>query len=334
MDLTTHYMGLALKNPLVPSASPQSHTLDNMRRMEEAGAAAVVMFSIFEEQIHHDAEALEHLLTAGTESFSEALSYFPIAGDYQVGPEQYLDLIHKATGALRIPVIASLNGVSHEGWIDYARRIQEAGAHGLELNVYYVATDMKLKGTQVEDMYLDVLKAVKMAVHIPVAVKLSPFFSSTAHIARKLDKAGANALVLFNRFYQPDFNLETLEVEPSLVLSKPEEIRLPLRWIAILRGRLKASLGATTGVHSGREVVKYLLAGADAVMTTSALLEKGIGYLATLLKELEVWMEANEYESVSQMKGAMSQQRVANPAAFERANYIRALEAYKAPYSA
>lgn len=334
MDLTTDYMGLALKNPLVPSSSPQSHTLDNMRRMEEAGAAAVVMFSIFEEQIHHDAEALEHLLTAGTESFSEALSYFPVAGDYQVGPEQYLELIHKAAGALRIPVIASLNGVSHEGWIDYARRIQEAGAHGLELNVYYVATDMKLKGTQVEDMYLDVLKAVKMAVHIPVAVKLSPFFSSTAHIAHKLDKAGADALVLFNRFYQPDFNLETLEVEPSLVLSKPEDIRLPLRWIAILRGRLKASLGATTGVYSGREVVKYLLAGADAVMTTSALLEKGIGHLATLLKELETWMEANEYESVSQMKGAMSQQRVANPAAFERANYIRALEAYKAPYSA
>ncbi len=334
MDLTTKYMGLELKNPLVPSASPLSQKVDDIRRMEDAGAAAVVMFSIFEEQIHHDAAALEHLLSAGAESFAEALSYFPGATDYRIGPDQYLTLIQQAAQAVGIPIIGSLNGVSHAGWVDYARRIQDAGAKALELNVYYIPTDPSMTGAAVEKKYIEVLQAVKSAVTIPVAIKLSPFFSSVANMARKLVRAGADGLVLFNRFYQPDFNLEELTVEPSLVLSTSEEIRLPLRWIAILHGKVKkASLAATTGVHTGKDVAKYLLAGADVAMTTSALLKHGVGHIRTMLTELTQWMESKEYASVKQMKGAMSQKKVDNPAAFERANYIKALESYKAKYT-
>jgi dihydroorotate dehydrogenase (fumarate) len=333
MDLRTKYMGLELKNPLVPSASPLSQKLEDIKKMEDAGAAAVVMFSIFEEQIHHDAEALDHLLTAGTESFAEALSYFPDAGQYSVGPEGYLDLINKASQSVQIPIIGSLNGVSHEGWVDYAKKIQEAGAKGIELNVYYLATNPRMSSSNVEKMYIEVLKAVKAAVTIPVAIKLSPFFSSIPNVAKKLARSGADALVLFNRFYQPDFNLDDLSVEPSLVLSTSDELRLPLRWIAILHKKVKTSLAATTGIHTGTDMAKCILAGADVTMTTSALLKRGIGHISTMLSELTTWMEAKEYESVKQMKGVLSQKKVDNPAAFERANYIKILEAYKPQYT-
>lgn len=332
MDLSTTYMGLKLKNPIVPSASPLSQRVEDIARLEDAGAAAVVMFSIFEEQIQHDAEALDHLMSAGTESFAESLSYFPQAGDYHIGPEAYLDLVHKATQKVGIPIIGSLNGISAEGWVDYAKKIEQAGAKGLELNTYYIATDANLTGTDVEALYLDVVRAVKAAVKIPVAIKLSPFFSSMANMARRLDQAGADAMVLFNRFYQPDFDLENLEVLSDLKLSTPQEMRLALRWIAILYGRIEASLAATTGVHGGTDAAKYLLAGADVVMVCSSVLKGGIAHLKTIVQELERWMNEKEYESVTQMKGAMSQKSVANPAAFERANYIKILEDYKSKF--
>lgn len=329
MDLRTTYMGLELKNPIVASASPLSEKLDNIRRMEDAGAAAVVMFSLFEEQIRLENATIEHLMASGTESFAESLSYFPAFEDYQTGPEEYLELLRQASEALEIPLIASLNGVTDEGWVDMARRMQEAGAQGIELNVYYIPADLDMTGREVEHRYLDVLKAVKASVDIPVAMKLSPFFSAMANMARQFDEAGADALVLFNRFYQPDFDLERLEVMPNLELSTPHEIRLPLRWIAVLYGHVSASLAATRGVYGATEVVKYLMAGADVVMTTSALLQHGIGHLTTLVQGLEDWMTAKEYESVEQMKGSMSQRNCADPSAFERANYIKVLETYQ-----
>jgi dihydroorotate dehydrogenase (fumarate) len=330
MDLTTTYMGLKLKSPLVASAGPLQANVDNIKKMEDAGLAACVMFSIFEEQLRQESAVLEHALTSGTESFAEALSYFPGHGEYRVGPESYLELIHKASEAVDIPVIGSLNGVTDEGWTDFARKIQDAGADGLELNIYYIPASMKMTGREVEQRYLDVLKAVKSAVTIPVALKLSPFFSAMAHTAKQFDDAGADALVLFNRFYQPDFDLEDLEVVPHLGLSTPYEIRLPLMWIAILCGRIKASLGATRGVHSAQEVVKYVMAGADVAMMTSTLLQNGIGHARKIRDDLVTWMESHEYASVAQMKGSMSQQSVADPEAFERANYIKTLESYKA----
>ncbi len=333
MDLRTTYLGLNLRNPIVPSSSPLSQRLDDIRQLEDAGAPAVVMFSIFEEQIRHDAEALEHLLTAGTDSFAEALSYFPDVGSYKVGTEKYLELISSAKAAVDIPIIGSINGISPEGWTDYAMEIERAGASALELNAYYIATDPDRSGAEIEQMYVDVVRAVKNAVRIPVAMKLSPFFSSTAHMARRLAEAGADGLVMFNRFYQPDFDLDEMEVRSDLNLSTPQEMRLPLRWIAILHGRVSCSLAATTGVHSGRDAAKYLLAGADAVMTCSALLKNGIGHLRVMLRELEEWMASKEYTSVVEMKGAMSQKNVANPAAFERANYIKILEEYKGRYT-
>lgn len=332
MDLSTTYMGMSLKNPLVPSAAPVSESVDKIRQMEDAGASAVVMFSIFEEQVRQEDQLLDDRLSAGAESFAESLSYFPAGGEYHVGPEEYLQTIRKAADATDIPIIGSLNGVSHEGWISYARKIQEAGAKGLELNVYYIPTDPTLTGADVEQQYLDVLKAVKSAITIPVALKIGPFFSSMAHMAQQFDQAGADALVLFNRFYQPDLDLENMTVASTLNLSAPEDIRLPLRWIAILHGRIQASLAATTGVHTVREVAKYLLAGADVVMTTAALLKKGIRHLTTLVEDLDNWLEENEYESVRQMKGVLSQKSVADPAAFERANYIKILEKYKNEY--
>ncbi len=332
MDLRTKYMGLELKNPIVPSASPLSEKAENIKRMEDAGAGAVVMFSVFEEQIEREAWLVESRLTAGTESFAEALSYFPSADQYRVQPDRYLDIVGRAASSVKIPVIGSLNGISHEGWVEYARKIQQAGAAALELNVYYIPTDPDQSGSAVEQMYLDVLRAVKSVVTIPVAVKLSPFFSSMANMARKLENAGADALVLFNRFYQPDFDLDALAVTSSLNLSTPEEMRLPLRWLAILFGRVRCSLAATTGVHSGTDAAKYLLAGADIVQVTSVLLKKGAGHISALLRELEKWMESKEYASVAEMKGALSQKSVADPAAFERANYIKILEKYKGEF--
>ncbi len=329
MDLRTTYMGMELQHPIVASASPLSGSVSSIRRLEDAGAAAVVLFSLFEEQLKHESAALEYLMTAGTESFAESLSYFPEVDDYTVGPDRYLELVRQASEAVDIPIIASLNGITNTGWIEYARLMQEAGARGIELNIYYIPADLTTSGREVEQRYIEIVKAVKAAVSIPVAVKLSPFFSAIGSMAKALDDAGADALVLFNRFYQPDFDLDKLEVAPNLQLSTPDEIRLPLLWIAVLHGRLRASLGATRGVHSPVEVVKYLMAGADAVMTTSALLKHGVDYLGTLREGLRTWMEMRRYESVAQMKGSMSQRNVSDPTAFERANYIKTLESYK-----
>ncbi|HUS47264.1 MAG TPA: dihydroorotate dehydrogenase-like protein [Phycisphaerae bacterium] len=328
MDLKTTYMGLELGCPLVPSASPLSREIDNIRRMEDAGAGAVVLWSLFEEQIEHEAAELEHYLRYGADRFAESLTYFPEPGEFPLGPNEYLDHIAKAKRAAGIPVIGSLNGISTRGWISYARQIEQAGADGLELNVYFIPTDPAVTADQVEDVYISVLQAVKASVSIPVAMKLSPFFSATAAMARKLDEAGADALVLFNRFYQPDIDIAALEVVPTLELSTPFEQRLPLRWIAILRGAIKASLAATTGVRTGQDAAKMILAGADAVMMCSALLERGIEHLAAVRKELVETMEEKNYDSVEQMKGVMSQQKCAEPAAFERANYIKALNRY------
>jgi dihydroorotate dehydrogenase (fumarate) len=329
-DLRTKYMGLDLAHPVIASASPLTKEPDAFKRLEDANAAAVVMFSLFEEQLRWEQESLRYLTETPAESFPEALSYFPPADGYRVGPDRYLDLIRRATEAVRIPIIASLNGVTSEGWIDYAQQIQQAGAAALELNVFYIPSGLEEDGRQVEQRYLDIVAAVKAAVTIPIAVKLGPFFSAMAHMARQLDQAGASALVLFNRFYQPDFDLEKRQVVPNLELSTPREIRLPLLWIAILFGRVRASLAATTGVHSALEIVKYVMAGADAVMTTSALLANGIPYLARLVAALDEWMDTREYSSVAEMRGSMSQRRVADPTAFQRANYIRILESYRA----
>jgi dihydroorotate dehydrogenase (fumarate) len=328
MDLRTSYMGLQLKHPIVASASPLSEKLDNIKRMEDAGAAAVVMFSLFEEQIKRENAAIERLITAGTNSFAESLSYFPDYEDYDTGPDEYLNLLRQATEAVDIPVIGSLNGITNEGWVDTARMMQEAGASGIELNVYYIPANLYITGREVEQRYLDILKEVKNSISIPVALKLSPFFSAMGNMARQFDEAGADALVLFNRFYQPDFDLDKLDVKVNLELSTTSEIRLPLLWIAVLYGRINASLAATRGVHSPTEAIKYLMAGADAVMTTSALLRHGIDFLTTLVDGLRTWMEDRQYESVQQMKGSMSQINCLDPGAFERANYIKIIESY------
>lgn len=333
MDLSTNYLGFELEHPIVASASPLSEELDGIKRMEDAGAAAVVMFSLFEEQIRQESAAMEHFTSYGADSFAEALSYFPASEDYQVGVQQYLNLVRRARESVDIPIIASLNGMTSAGWTEYARHMEEAGAHAIELNVYYIPADMETTGREVEDDYVKILEQVKGAVTIPVALKLSPFFSAFGHMAKRLDDAGADGLVLFNRFYQPDFDIEHLEVSLNLELSRPSEIRLPLTWIAILHGRVRASLAATRGVHSANEIVKYVMAGADVVMTTSALLRNGIDYLGKLRRDLEEWLEAREYRSLEQMKGSMSQRNVADPTAFERGNYIKILEHYKVEQS-
>ena len=329
MDLTTRYMGLPLKSPFVASASPLSENLDMIRRLEDHGASAVVMFSLFEEQIRHDDAAVRHFLSAGTESFGEALSYFPAIEDYDVGPTQYLDLLRRATEAVDIPIIASLNGVSERGWVDFARDMQDAGASAIELNVFHVPTETYRSGPQVEQQYVDIVHAVKRTVSVPVAVKISPYFSAMAHMAGRLERAGADALVLFNRFYQPDFDIEHRVVVPSLALSRPEEIRLPLLWIALLYGRTQVSLAATTGVHSSVEAIKYLMAGADVVMSTSALLQQGPAFLARLTSDVSGWMEKKGYVSVEQLRGSMSQRAIPDSTAFVRGNYIKILEGYR-----
>jgi dihydroorotate dehydrogenase (fumarate) len=328
MDLTTTYMGMTLKNPIVPSSSPLSESLDGIRKMEDAGAAAVVMYSLFEEQITHESLQLDHFLTYGTESFAEAVTYFPDLGTYKIGPEEYLNLISRAKQAVGIPIIGSLNGVSTGGWIDYARKIQQAGADGLELNIYYIPTDPKMGGAAVEQMYLDVLRDVKKSVTIPVAMKLSPYFSATANMAQRLAEAGANALVLFNRFYQPDLDLEKLEVTPRLMLSNSQELRLPLRWVAILYGRVPVDFAVTSGVHSLDDVLKSLMVGARVTMMASELLQNGMQRIGQLLEGMAYWMEECEYESVAQMQGSMSQKNVREPAAFERANYMKILNSW------
>ena len=327
-DLSTSYLGLSLKNPLVVSPSPLCEDLGAIRKMEDAGASAVVLHSLFEEQLSINSQDLDRFLTSGTESFAEALSYFPDMGQFKLGPEAYLEHIQKAKKAVKIPIIGSLNGVSTGGWVSFAKKIEQAGADALELNVYYIATDPDMSGAQVEQMYADLVRDVRASLKIPIAVKLGPYFSSMASVARRLDQAGANGLVLFNRFYQPDFDLEKLEVTPNLNLSRSEELRLRLCWVAILSGRIKADMAITGGVHTAEDVIKSMMAGAKVAMMTSALLKNGIEHLKTVREGITAWMEKHEYASIRQMQGSMSQKSVAEPAAFVRANYMKVLRSY------
>jgi dihydroorotate dehydrogenase (fumarate) len=329
MDLSTTYLGLKLRSPLMPSACPLTRELDEIKRAEDAGAGAIVLPSVFEEQLKRESEELDAMMEKGTESFAESLSYFPQIGEFRLGPDDYLEHIQQARAAVRLPIIASLNGTSVGGWTDYAKKIQQAGAQALELNIYYIPTDADLTGAEVEQTYLDILKGVKAAVSIPVSVKLSPFVSNMANMARKLDTAGADGLVLFNRFYQPDIDLENLEVEHSILLSTPQARRLPLRWVAILYGRLKASLAATSGIHTAFDALKMVMAGADATMLCSVLLRKGMAQIAVIEQEMKQWMQEHEYESLAQMKGSMSQQKCPDPTAFERAQYMRLISTWK-----
>ena len=328
MDLSTNYLGLKLRTPLVIGALSLSEDIDNIKRMEDAGASAIVLHSLFEEQLRQDRLELNRNLEQGTESFAEALNYFPEAGEYRLGPEEYLRHIWRAKTTTKVPIIASLNGSSKGGWTDFARQIQRAGADALELNIYHIPTDLDQSGAMVEEMYLEILREVKAAVKIPVAVKLSPFFSNFANMAKRFDEAGANGLVLFNRFYQPDIDLETLEVKPNILLSTPMAMRLPLRWIAILYGKLAANLAATSGIHRASDVLKMLLAGADVTMLCSTVLRHGFPQIALIESELNQWMEDHDYVSVAQIKGSLSQKNCSEPAAFERAQYMKALCTY------
>ena len=328
MDLSTTYMGLKLKNPLVAAASPLSYELGNIKKMEDAGLSAIVLYSLFEEQIEKEQRDLFYYTSQGTDSFAESLSYFPEPESYNLGPEEYLELIRKAKESVQIPIIASLNGISRGGWIDYARKMEQAGADGLELNVYLLPTNLDVSGSEIESIYTNILAAVKACVKIPVAMKLSPFFSSIPNMARKLDRMDADALVLFNRFYQPDINLETLEVEPTVRLSQPGSMMMSLRWIAILFGRVNVSLAASGGIHTADDVIKTVMAGADVTQLAAALLKNGIEYTGKLLKDIDAWMNEHEYSSLTDMKGSMSHKSVAEPAAFERANYMKALSGY------
>jgi dihydroorotate dehydrogenase (fumarate) len=328
MDLTSNYLGLELRSPLVAAASPLSEEIDTIKAMEEAGAAAVVLYSLFEEQLRQDSLELAHHLEQGTFSSPEALTYFPEQAEFRLGPEEYLKHISRAKASVDIPIIASLNGSSAGGWTNYARSIQQAGADALELNIYYIPTDMSLTSGQVEQGYLEILKAVKSVVTIPVAVKLSPFFTNFANMAQRLDQAGANGLVLFNRFYQPDIDLESLEVKPNLLLSTPMAMRVPLRWIALLYGRLRVNLAATSGIHRASDVLKMLMAGADVTMLCSALIRHGTRQIGVIERDLVAWMEEHEYESVAQLRGSLSQKHCADPSAFERAQYMKAIGSY------
>ncbi|HKN32154.1 MAG TPA: dihydroorotate dehydrogenase-like protein [Terriglobales bacterium] len=329
IDLSTTYLGLKLQTPLVSSASPLTQELSNIRRLEDAGASAIVLSSLFEEQIRLESQEMDHHLSAMTESFAEALTFFPQAGEFYLGPEEYLKHIQKAKAAVDVPVIASLNGATLGGWTRYARQIEQAGADALECNIYYIPTDTDVSGAVVEQTYIDILRAVKSSVSIPVAVKLSPFFSNMANMAKRLEQGGANGLVLFNRFYQPDIDLDELEIKPNVLLSTPQALRLPLTWIGILFGRVKMSLAATSGIHSAEDVLKMLMVGADVTMLCSALFRNGIHYLTEVRRDLVRWMEDHEYESVHQMRGSMSQLRCSDPSAFERAQYMRAIKSYQ-----
>jgi len=328
IDLTTNYLGMRLKNPLVVSASQLCESIDNIRKMEDARAGAVVLHSLFEEQITVESQELDRRLFAGTESFGESLSYFPDMNSYNLGPEGYLEHVRRAKAAVGIPVIASLNGVSPGGWITYAKKMEEAGADALELNIYSIATDPTMTGSQVEQGYCDLVSQIRASIRIPVAVKLGPYFSSMPYMARQLERAGAAALVLFNRFYQPDFDLENLEVVPNLILSNPYELLLRLHWVAILYGQVRLDLAVTGGVHSGPEVLKAMMAGARVAMMTSALLKYGIDHLKDVQAYLLAWMEDHEYESIQQMQGSMARKSVSDPGAFERANYMKVLSSY------
>jgi dihydroorotate dehydrogenase (fumarate) len=328
IDLTTSYMGLRLRNPLVASASPLSKKVDHVRRMEQAGAAAVVMYSLFEEQILNESHALDHYLSRGGESHAEAMSYLPDMAHYNLQPEAYLEHLHRVKQAVGIPVIGSLNGVSPGRWIEYATMIAQAGADALELNIYYLPTDPFLAGSELEEVYLTLVRDVRARVRIPLAVKLSPFFSSLPCMTRRLAGAGADGLVLFNRFYQPDIDLEELTVVPMAQLSTSADLLLPLRWVAILSDQITVDFALSGGVHSAQDALKALMVGAKVAMLTSELLANGIDRLGAILADLQIWMEQHEYSSVAQLQGSMSQRAVAEPAAFERAHYMRALNSF------
>lgn len=328
-NLTTNYLGLKLKNPLVASAGPFSKDIGHLLHLEDAGIAAVVLHSLFEEQIAIESNALDTYLDSGAESFAESLSYFPDLGNYNIGPEGYVEHLRKAKQAVDIPVIASLNGVSTGGWIRYAKLIEEAGADALELNLYYLTADPSKDAATIEQMYTDLVSHVKASIGIPVAVKIGPFFSSMPSMAKKLDSAGADALVLFNRFYQPDIDLDALEVTPNLVLSNSYELLLRLHWAALIYGHIDADIAITGGVHTAEDVIKSMMVGGKVAMMTSALLRQGIDHVTRLRDDVTEWMEEHEYESITQMQGSMSARNVANPAAFERANYMKVLSSYE-----
>ena len=329
MDLSTTYLGLQLRNPLAASASPLSRRIDLARKLEEAGIAAIVMYSLFEEQVIHESLELDHYLSRGSHSFAEALSYLPDGGLYAIRPERYLHQVAGLKKALKIPVIGSLNGVSKGGWTSYARRIEEAGADALELNMYYLATDVNVTSNDIEDTQVELVAEVKSAIKIPLAVKISPFVTSVPNFAKRLVEAGADGLVLFNRFYQPDFDLEELEIIHSLDLSASSELRLPLRWISILHGKVTADLALTSGVHTYTDVLKAMMAGAKVAMMASNLLHNGEQAIGPILSGLESWMQEREYESIRQMQGSMSQKSVKEPSAFERANYMKVLGSFR-----
>ncbi len=326
LDLSTPYMGLQLRSPLVVSANPLSEKLDNILAMEDAGAGAVVLFSLFEEQIRQEAAKLEKVYNTTSNAFAEASGFFPDLEDYAVGTSQYLEIIRQAKERVDIPIIASLNGVTPEGWIEYARDIEQAGADALEINVYFIPADLRMTAAEVEQRYLDIVRMVRKTIKIPIAVKLNPYFSSMGNMAHQLDLAGADALVLFNRFYQPDFDINELKVMPNLDFSHPAEIRLPLLWIAVLYGRVPVSLAATTGVHGAKELIKYLLAGADVAMCASALYQHGIPWIKDILDDLKRYMQDMGFQSINDFKGSMSQQHISDPTAYERSNYIQILE--------
>lgn len=329
IDLSTTYLGLKLASPLVASASPLSRKVDGVKELEQAGAGAVVMYSLFEEQIEHESRELDYFLNYGTETYAEALTYFPDLETYNIGPEKYLNLIAEMKKSVKIPVIASLNGISSGGWVDFARRMQESGADALELNIYFLPTEPKIDTLELEKAYVKLVKDICSKVNIPLAVKLSPFFTSIPNMANKLVDAGAKGLVLFNRFYQPDLDIENLEVISDLKLSTSDDLRLPLRWVAILFDRIKADLALTSGVHNSVDALKSVMAGASAVMLASELLENGIGRVSEILSGMSSWMEEHSYQSISQMRGSLSQKTVANPAAFERANYMKVLSDFE-----
>ncbi len=329
MDLRSKYLGLELKNPLVPSASPISRKLDGLRALEDAGAPAVVLYSLFEEQIEFDSMEMEHFLEYGSESYAESVNYFPEPTEFTRGPEEYLEHIRKAKDALDIPVIASLNGASPGGWIDYGRRIQEAGADALELNIYFLPTDPQTPVGEIEETYIDIVSEICRSVELAIAVKMHPYFSSIPSMARRLVEAGAQGLALFNRFYEPDIRPEELEISSEIELSSGYESRMALRWIGILYHRVRAELAATSGIYSGRDAIKMLMAGAQVTHLCSALLHHGMAHLRRVQEEMLRWMEENEYSSVSELIGSMSQKSCPDPTAFERANYIRVLNDYK-----
>jgi dihydroorotate dehydrogenase (fumarate) len=329
MDLSTKYLGMTLKSPLVASASPLSEDVGNIKKLEDAGIGAVVLYSLFEEQLRLEQEEYNFHTTQGTDAFAESLSYFPEVEDYKLGPELYLEHIQKAKASVDVPIIASLNGSTLGGWTDYAKEFEMAGADAIELNIYYIPTDLDMPGSEVENQYVEILKAVKGAVKIPVALKLSPFFSNFSNMAKKLDEAGVDSLVLFNRFYQPDIDLDEFEVTPNLLLSQSSAMRLPMRWVAILKDSIKADLAATSGIHTGTDVIKMLMVGANATMLCSSLLKHGINHVKNIEDHMKQWMRENNYASVTEMQGSMSQQKSADPSSFERAQYMKAITKYQ-----